>query len=299
MASEDLARQKEAHPGGTSRGSGAARPERPWMCALGRAEMPASFTLDGVRYRHRRTFKHDFLAATGLYDAGPERVILKLGRSQPLFGLPMRWLGRALTEHEARVHERVRDLEAVPRVVGRLGATGLVREFADGHPLQKGEWVSEAFLDELSEIVDAVHARRVAYNDLHKRENVLVGPDGRPRLIDFQVSLRLPRSEVVRGPLAWPLRFAQAQLFAADRHHVLKHRRRHRPDTMTREAREAARRRGPLLRLLRRALRPWKLARRFALERLTGAAKSRKQQGPEFRRPLGADEPPPRARRPL
>ena len=55
--------------------------------------MPERITLADGEYAHVRTFKHDFFAATGLYEGPSGLVILKLGRVARLFGLPMRWRG--------------------------------------------------------------------------------------------------------------------------------------------------------------------------------------------------------------
>ena len=48
------------------------RPERPQriihaLRALGTADLPETFVIDGIIYRHERTIKHDFFAATGFF----------------------------------------------------------------------------------------------------------------------------------------------------------------------------------------------------------------------------------------
>ena len=42
-------------------------------------------------------------------------------------------------------------------------------------------------------MLNAMHERKVAYIDLHKRENILVNERGDPCLIDFQISVAWPR----------------------------------------------------------------------------------------------------------
>jgi hypothetical protein len=76
--------------------------------ALGRADLPAHFVLDGVTYRHERTIKHDFFAATGFYLA-PDgtRVVLKVGRTAEYAGVPLLWLGRWLCSRETRFYQLV------------------------------------------------------------------------------------------------------------------------------------------------------------------------------------------------
>jgi len=61
-----------------------------WLRALGTEEMPARITLAGETYDHARTYKHDFFAATGLYDGPSGRVILKLGAERVPHGQEVR-----------------------------------------------------------------------------------------------------------------------------------------------------------------------------------------------------------------
>ena len=88
-----------------------AAPPRVWgfMYALGRDGPPAQVIVSGRRYRLERIVKHDFWAATSFYleEATGERAVIKLGRSQPLLGLPMRWAGRFLTHRECRFYQRL------------------------------------------------------------------------------------------------------------------------------------------------------------------------------------------------
>ncbi len=60
--------------------------------------------------------------------------------------------------------------------------------------------MNESFFPGLSALLDAMHERKVAYVDLHKRENILVNEKARPCLIDFQISVAWPRW-LPAGPL--------------------------------------------------------------------------------------------------
>lgn len=85
----------------------------PWLKALGKSDLPEEIRLGSQRYRLVERFKHDFFAATALYECvgGPtasqgqhgcgEKVVLKLGRVADLFGLPMRFAGERLARREA------------------------------------------------------------------------------------------------------------------------------------------------------------------------------------------------------
>jgi hypothetical protein len=259
-----------------------------WLRALGREDMPPGIALADGEYRHLRTFKHDFFAATGLYEGPSGRVVLKLGRAVGLLGLPMEWIGRVLGSHEASVYERLQDLAGIPRWFGRWRRTGIVHQFVEGHPLQRDEQVGDDFFPRLEALLNELHARGIAYVDLEKRENILVCDDGSPCLIDFQISWRwtgyrrAPRQGLQRLIPVAAGDLLLAKLQQGDRYHLLKHRRRHRPDTLTPEQIAASYRRGWYIELHRRLSWPFTALRRNVLKLLTGRSRSPKQDGPEF-----------------
>ena len=91
-------------------------------------------------------------------------------------------------------------------------ATGIVREYIEGHPLARQERVPDAFHSRLRFQIDQLHARGMAYVDLEKCENVLVGDDGQPYLIDFQISWYLPARW---GGELWPASLPPGQAAAS------------------------------------------------------------------------------------
>jgi hypothetical protein len=220
-------------------------------------------------YRLVKTFKHDFFAATGLYEGPAGQTVLKINRIVGVCGLPLKWIGRFLGGREARLYELVQDLEGVPRLIGRFGATGFMHAYVPGHPLGRREEVGDAFFDELATLLRTLHARHIAYVDLNKRQNVLVGDDGRAYLIDFQISLWLP-------PTGWrglaPLRWLLKRFQRADMYHLLKHKRRSRPDLLTEDEERTLSRLSIWIRLHRLYGRPLTHVRRWLLRRLQGRA---------------------------
>jgi hypothetical protein len=150
-------------------------------------------------------------------------------------------------------------------LLGALGETGFMHAFVPGHPLGRRESVGDAFFDELFALVRALHARHIAYVDLNKRQNILVGDDGRPYLIDFQISLLLPPAGWQRWRLA---RWLLARFQQADCYHCLKHKRRLRPDQLTADEQRAVARLSPWIRLHRWIARPLTRFRRRTLRHL-------------------------------
>lgn len=133
-----------------------------------------------------------------------------------------RFVARRLLSRERAALAHLDGLIGVPRLVsGEDGATRgvLTRSYVEGTALSEATWLPENFFDELDRLVEAVHARGVCHNDLHKEQNVLVDVDGYPWLVDFQ----LASVHAVRDRT-----FASRAL--EDLRHVEKHRRRYTRD---------------------------------------------------------------------
>ena len=237
----------------------------PSLTALGRRSLPVEIDVGGSRYTHRRTFKNDFFAVTAMYEGEAGRVLLKVGRQAGFMAVPLAWVGRLLAAREEAALERLADLDGIPRFIGRWGATGFVREFVEGHPLAKEERVADDFHARLRALIDEIHARGMAYVDLEKCENVLVGDDGRPYLFDFQIAWYVPESW---GGELWPLRRLRRWFQAGDRYHLIKLQRRTRPDQLSPEVLAASYRRPWYMRAYGRMSRPLTWCRRVILDRL-------------------------------
>lgn len=233
---------------------------------------PRAMTIAGAKFRLVRVFKHDFWAATCLYQAVREqegvrfrRVVVKFGRSQGFAGLTLRWTGRFMQRHEEAIYETVAGIEGIPRWVGRVGEFGYAIEYMEGVPLDHLDSPPPAYFDRLRSILQAVHARGVAYCDGNKRSNMLVGPSGEAALIDYQIAVRL------REDLPWPWRALVRRfvryMSGRDIYHLFKHKRRLAPQELT-EAEEAlSRKRSGLHGLHRKLTKPYRAVRRYFLRK--------------------------------
>jgi len=236
-----------------------------WLKAMGREDPPPEIEVESGRYTLERVFKHDFFAMTALYRHEEERVVLKIGRKAGILILPLGWIGRLHAWHESRVFERLEHLEIVPRFTGRYGRHGLTHVYVEGRDLDKGERVPDDFFERLRSGLDEIHALGLAYVDLEKAENILVGVDGRPYLFDFQISWYWPRRF---GGHLWPFTLLRRRLQQADRYHCRKLQRRMRPDQMTEEEIAASRPRPLHIRVYSSLTRPFTRARRGILNRI-------------------------------
>ena len=211
----------------------AARPRPATFRALGAADPPATITLDGETFRRVEILKHDSWAATAVYRSATRTAKCKFNRTQRIGPVPMRWLGLVLAARERWFMDRLAGIEGVPVSLGEIRAvnaavpTAIAHEWIEGHALAEGEHVDDWFFPQLEAILAEVHRRGVAHVDLHKRENILVDADGRPCLIDYQISFGIPAdSRLARLLLGGLLRLLQR----SDDYHLLKHRVKHRPD---------------------------------------------------------------------
>jgi hypothetical protein len=207
------------------------RPRPAYLKALGNLDPPESIEIGGIEFQRVEIFKHDSWAATALYHAFNQKIVCKFNRQQPLGLVPMGWLGRWLAKREAAHYRRLQTIFQIPRLHGSVSANGVplpyavAHEYIAGKPLGKNEVLPPEFDRQLQELVDRVHRCQLAYVDLHKRENIIVASDGRPFLIDFQVSWMAPEEKKWWSlPQHWILKKLQAM----DRYHLEMHEAHHR-----------------------------------------------------------------------
>lgn len=209
-----------------------ARP--PLFRALGRKQPPRVITMNGEEYTLVEIFKHDSWAATALYGRLHARIVAKFNREQPLFFVPMKWLGRWLARHEARALRLLRGIDGVPAdagpvwIDGRERRSAMAHSYIDGRPFHIDDKPPDIFFFRLAEMLKAMHQRGLAYVDLNKRENILITTDGGPALVDFQLHFAPPRWALRLPPVRWLFRELQAN----DLYHLHKHIDWHRPDLL-------------------------------------------------------------------
>jgi len=243
--------------------------------ACGRNGLPRQIVHAGTEYKLAGIFKHDFFAATAVYqadrrecaaeDAFPAKIVLKQSRQHNFFGLPMHWLGELICDHEVSILRRLEHVPGTPRFLGRYGRTALLYEYIEGENLKHAHKIPDHFFDRLGELLRHIHSKNIVYLDLNKQTNILVGPDGEPHLIDFQIALHIhPRS------LIWPAVSNRllSTLQQADIYHLLKHKRKLCPQQLSCEEFEKSRARTILINLHRAVATPLRKLRRWALRSL-------------------------------
>jgi serine/threonine protein kinase len=264
-----------------------AQPRPKVFRALGKADPPEQVEIDGHSYHRVDILKHDSWAATALYEGPRGMVVAKFNRQQSVFGLPMQWLGRRLARREIRMLQRLEDLANIPDYSGNLTINGVnqrqavTHDYVAGHPLKRHEPVNDAFFSILQQLIKDIHARDLAYVDLSKRQNIIVGNDDKPYLIDFQISLNLPGWWPANS---WPMRRVLCLFQSMDDYHVLKHYRDCRPDLLSPEQLDLERYRPWTIRLGRRIGKPLRETRRKFLVLIgvrTGKGRAQSEAAPE------------------
>ncbi len=172
-----------------------------------------------------RELKRDLFGRIELLEGPSGRAIRRVagGGRNPLVGS----LARLLLRRERRALRHLEGLPGVARVVtsaeypdyGRAPSIDrsiprskevLLRTFLEGVPLYAALELPRDFFERLEDLVYELHRRGVCHNDLHKEPNVLIAPQGRPLLVDFQLaSVHRSRGRVFRVRAAEDLRHVQ------------------------------------------------------------------------------------------
>ncbi len=240
------------------------------MYALGRDGLPGSVVIDAQAYTLERQVKHDFWAATGFYQPAessprdrPARIVVKVNRQTRFLIIPLRWIGRWLARREIRAYEKLKDLPQIPMLLGGVADTGFAHAYVEGAPLNAGRPVPDGFFDELFGLIDEMRGRGIAYVDTNKPENILLTDSGSPCLIDFQISF-----DAAAWWPRWAGRWWLRRFHAGDVYHILKQKRRFRPDLLSEADRVRLGQRGWLHELHRWISMPYRWIRRPLMRKL-------------------------------
>ncbi len=117
-----------------------------------------------------------------LFEGDGRKLVIKsaMGRG------PLRKARQATLEREYAAYKRLEGVEGVPACYGLLEGRYLVMEFIDGIRYRKAEWQDrDQWFAQLLEVIRAFHARGVSHGDLKSKNNMIVGKDQKPYIIDF------------------------------------------------------------------------------------------------------------------
>jgi hypothetical protein len=131
-------------------------------------------------------------------------------------------IARHFLHREARSLDIAGNLDIAPRLLFR-GRRVLVRGWIDALPLQIAKPHNDiAYFRSALRALRALHRAGISHNDLAKEQNWLRRPDGRAALTDFPLATRVSRRHGLFRLAAYE-----------DIRHLLKHKRRYAPDSIT------------------------------------------------------------------
>ncbi len=165
-----------------------------------------------------KLLKKDIFGRVSLIDSKAGPLIRRDARDAPI---GVRWIARHLLAREARALAVLEELDGIPRLI-RADRSTLERSYVDGAPMQEGRPGNIDYFHAAARIVRRMHRLGVVHNDLAKEPNFLLTTDGKPVIIDFQLSWFAPQ----RG-------FLFRILAREDIRHLLKHKHTYCPDRLT------------------------------------------------------------------
>lgn len=150
-------------------------------------------------------------------------------------------LGPVMIAREYEVLELLRDVEGVPNPIQIIDRYAFAMEYVEGQSLDKisdKKLLTEELFDGFKHIVEEIHKRNVAHCDLRCMGNYMRRKDGKPHIIDFAAAM-------IKGKNALHTWFYN-QFESADANAVLRVISKKRPDLLTTEELEEAKKVFPL-----------------------------------------------------
>jgi len=199
--------------------------------------LPPELVVDDRTYRLERILKDDFFAVNALYRGEDgTRQVLKITDFRFFLGPLCRPLARWMSLRESNIYQALQGIPGIPRIGPRHGGHGFIHEYVEGRTffeLNRFDPPVDFFANLLT-IFEAMHARRIVHVDSHKKGNLILGNDGKPYLIDFQIAGNF--GTATGGSFAWLRDWLFRQMVAVDLYHLYKIKHDFRPDQL--EARE-------------------------------------------------------------
>jgi hypothetical protein len=155
----------------------------------------------------------------GYMSDAPDRPLIR----RVLSGLPWwaRPVAHRLARREVRALAACAGIAGVPQLIA-ADRTAILRTYSDGLPLHLARPKDPAFYRDAFRLLRDLRQAGVTHNDLDKPQNWLMSPDGRAKIVDFQLAS-------VHRRRRWLFR----QMAYEDFRHLLKHKRRFAPALLT------------------------------------------------------------------
>ena len=159
-----------------------------------------------------------------------KRVIVKDYRKNGSFF--RNTIGRFLVWREAKAYRRLCGIKGIPKFYGIMDGLALVLEDIPGTSLgkiKKGEKLPKTFFDSLEKLVKKIHNLGIVHCDLKKANNIIIGMDGYPYIIDWGAAIYREEFDL---PI---LRYIYERFLLDDNLAIIKHKLRFAPHLVSEE----------------------------------------------------------------
>lgn len=157
-------------------------------------------------------------------------------------------IGRFLVWRECKAYRRLQGLDGVPAFYGTLEGLALIVEALPGQNVEGLEHetrLPEKFFQDLRALVEEIHQRGLAHCDLKRAPNTLLGPDGKPYIVDWSAAI------LERECRFFPLSYIYRLFLQDDFNGIIKLQLRHRPWDVHPDEKRQYLRRNPMERVIR------------------------------------------------
>lgn len=98
-----------------------------------------------------------------------------------------RWIARAMLRRERKILARLREVQGVPHLAGRIDRDAIALTWVPGRQLDKRIFRARPrdLMRQMEELTERLHTAGVFHLDLHQRNNFLVDERGRLSIVDF------------------------------------------------------------------------------------------------------------------
>lgn len=177
--------------------------------------------------READTLGSGYQASIYLYRGPAGEFVIK----EALGSMLRRRFSEAAIRREEQIYRRLSGVVGIPRCFGLLDDRYLVLEYVPGNSYRKLEHRlvdREGFFTRLLATLNEMHEAGVAHGDLKRKDNILVGPNEDPYVIDFGIAIK---TDDRRG-------FVFNSIRQADRNAWIKHKYQGRMEQLSAEDRE-------------------------------------------------------------
>ncbi|SVA51115.1 uncharacterized protein METZ01_LOCUS103969 [marine metagenome] len=97
-------------------------------------------------------------------------------------------------QHEYKIYQRLEGIAGIPKCYGLSDDGSLILEYIDGDSYREKEYILEnrdQFFVDLLALILSIHKAGVSHGDLKRKDNILIGENDQPYLIDFGTAMSL------------------------------------------------------------------------------------------------------------